>query len=163
MQDYAIQKSSRRCFESDRTLAPGERYYSAIIQKGSEFIRRDYSAEKWSGPKDSVVGWWVCKVPEKQTNKKRLAPNHVLLDILQTFLETPGKESLAYLLALLLLRKKVLGSDSAFHEIDEPADRVLNLCSANREQRFMVPVVELTAQDTTTLQAELLNLLYSEE
>ncbi|XZE19312.1 hypothetical protein SH449x_004629 [Pirellulaceae bacterium SH449] len=163
MQDYAIQKSSRRCFDSDRTLAPGERYYSAIIQKGSDLIRRDYSAEKWTGPNDGVVGWWVCKVPQKQTNKKRLAPNHVLLDTLQSFLETPGKESLAYLLALLLLRKKVLGSDSGFHEADAPADDVLDLCSSNGERSFMVPVVELTTQDTTTLQAELLDLLYSEE
>lgn len=163
MQEYAIQKSSRRCYDSDRILAPGERYYSAIIQKGSELVRRDCSAEKWSGPTSETIGWWVAKVPDKKTAKTKLAPAQVLLDTLQSFLETPGKDPIAYLLAILLLRKKILVSQDTHDSSEEANLATLDLSSASGDQHFVIPIVEISVSETESIQAELLELLYTED
>lgn len=163
MQEYAIQKSSRRCYDSDRILAPGERYYSAIIQKGSDLVRRDYSTEKWPGPTAETIGWWVAKVPDKKSSKTKLAPAQVLLDTLQSFLETPGKDHIAYLLALLLLRKKILHSEDTPDTADDATIATLELCSTSGNQHFVVPIAEISVAETETIQAELLELLYTED
>lgn len=163
MQEYAIQKSSRRCYDSDRILAPGERYYSAIIQKGSELVRRDYSAEKWQGPTTETIGWWVAKIADKKNAKTKLAPTQILLDTLQSFLETPGKSQIAYLLAVLLLRKRVLVSEDAHNESSEESTATLDLHSASGDQQFLVPVVEIDPAASKSIQAEILELLYTED
>lgn len=163
MQEYAIQKSSRRCYDSDRILAPGERYYSAIIQKGSELVRRDYSAESWQGPTSETIGWWVAKIADKKNAKTKLAPAQILLDTLQSFLETPGKSQIAYLLAVLLLRKRVLVSEDLSHGSSEESTTTLDLHSASGDQQFLVPVVEIDPAESKSIQAEILELLYTED
>ena len=163
MQEYAIQKSSRRCYDSDRILAPGERYYSAVIQKGSELVRRDYSAEKWGGPTAETIGWWVAKIPDKKNAKTKLAPTQILFDTLQSFLETPGKDQIAYLLAVLLLRKKVLVSQDSHDDSEDASPSSLELSSSSGDQQFLVPVVEISPTETISIQAELLELLYTED
>lgn len=163
MQEYAIQKSSRRCYDSDRLLAPGERYYSAIIQKGSELVRRDYSAEKWSGPTPETIGWWVAKIADKKNARTKLAPTQILLDTLQSFLETPGKTQIAYLLAVLLLRKRVLVSEDSQQTSEEESPTSLDLHSASGDQQFLVPVVEIDPAESKSIQDEILELLYTED
>lgn len=163
MQEYAIQKSSRRCYDSDRILAPGERYYSAIVQKGSELVRRDYSAEKWSGPTAETIGWWVAKIADKKNSKTKLAPTQILFDTLQSFLETPGKDQIAYLLAVLLLRKKVLVSQDSHEDSEGDSPSSLELSSTSGDQQFLVPVVEISPSESDAIQAELLELLYTED
>ncbi len=163
MQEYAIQKSSRRCYDSDRILAPGERYYSAIIQKGGELIRRDYSSEKWQGPTTETIGWWVARIADKKNAKTKLAPTQILLDTLQSFLETPGKSQIAYLLAVLLLRKRVLVSEDSHHTSSEESTTTLDLHSASSDQQFLVPVVEIDPAESKSIQAEILELLYTED
>lgn len=163
MQEYAIQKSSRRCYDSDRILAPGERYYSAIIQKGSELVRRDYSAEKWRGPTPETIGWWVAKIADNKDARTKLAPTQILLDTLQSFLETPGKSQIAYLLAVLLLRKRVLVSEDSHQTSDEDSTRSLDLRSASGDQQFLVPVVDVNPAESKSIQAEILELLYTED
>jgi hypothetical protein len=163
MQEYAIQKSSRRCYDSDRILAPGERYYSAIIQKGSELVRRDYSAEKWNGPSAETLGWWVARIPDKKNAKTKLAPTQILFDTLQSFLETPGKDQIAYLLAVLLLRKKVLVSQDTHESSVDASPTSLDLSSTSGDQQFLVPVVEISSSESNCIQSELLELLYTED
>ena len=50
MTDYQIQASSRRCAATGREIAPGERYYSVLLDQGSSFVRQDFSLEAWQGP-----------------------------------------------------------------------------------------------------------------
>jgi len=144
-------------------LAPGERYYSAIVQKGSELIRRDYASDTWSGPTSDMVGWWIARVPDKKQSKTKLAPNQVLLDTLQSFLETPGKEPIAYLLAVLLLRKRVLISQDSVESVNEETSSSIELSSVGGDQQFIVPIAEVTPLESETIQSELLELLYTED
>lgn len=165
MQEYTIQRTNRRCQQTDRVFAPGECYYSAVIAQGSSLVRQDFSKEAWAGPPDQTVGWWASQVPAKSPGKPKPAPSHVLLATLESLLDDPGKAELAYLLCLLLIRRKILTEPTSVKlEDQDPAEDslVLHLTHTPTNRDFIVPVCYLDLQQSEPLQNELNQLLFSE-
>jgi hypothetical protein len=163
MQDYAIQKSSRKCFVSDRPLQPGDRCVSAIMQKGGDLVRRDFAQENWPGPNSETVGWWRSVVPQKRSSGQSLAPNAVLINTLENMLETPGKGAIAYLLALLLIRRRVLVDDVESSEQSTETTSTLSLRVSQDERILLVPVEPVDAARSQEFQSQLMELLHGEE
>ncbi len=174
MQDYAIQRSSRKCYASNRPLEPGERTISAIVQTGSELARRDYALDTWneatandSGSslidQTSVIGWWRTTIPQKKSSGPQLAPPIVLVDTLSALLDTPGQDPLAYLLALLLIRRRILVEDTGLASRDDEMMAQLDLRFPADERIFIVPVVTIPSDLASELQAKLADLLFTEE
>ncbi|MFY7875144.1 MAG: hypothetical protein ACOVQM_06840 [Pirellula sp.] len=163
MQDYAIQKSSRKCFVSDRPLQPGDRFVSAIVQRGADLARRDFAHENWPGPNSETVGWWRSVVPQKRSSGQTLAPNAVLINTLENLLETPGKGAIAYLLALLLIRRRVLVDDVESSEQSTETTSTLSLRVSQDERILLVPVEPVDAARSREYQAQLMELLHGED
>ena len=173
--DYSITKCTRKCAVSGRGLAPGESFVSVLLPNGDEFSRIDIAASEWKGPQAETIGWWRSRMPEAAAKKLRPAPNGVLLDTLSELLEIPGKEALAYLLALLLMRRRVLteeqqldlkaDSATSSSEPDSPDDLLPQqwslVCPADGRQ-WNVPVVVPPAAAVQALQDELNTLLFTE-
>ena len=174
MQDYSISKSTRKCAVSGRGLEPGESYISAIRPDGEGVKRVDIAAAEWKGPDDETIGWWRCQMPEAGPKKLRPAPNGVLLDTLSDLLERPGKESLAYLLALLLVRRRVLSEEITIGTIgqaesasevaveNEGSEIWTLVCNAD-ERKWNVQVEVAVAEQVAELRDELNALLFTEE
>jgi hypothetical protein len=163
MQDYAIQKSSRKCFVSDRPLQPGDRCVSAIMQKGGDLVRRDFALENWPGPNSETVGWWRSVIPQKRSTGQSLAPNSVLINTLENLLESPGKGAIAYLLALVLIRRRVLVDDAEASEQSSETASTLSLRVAHEERILLVPLEPVDAARSKEYQAQLVELLHGGE
>ncbi len=186
MQDYSISKSTRRCAVSGRSLAPDESYFSMIVAEGDDVTRIDIAASDWQGPSEVAIGWWRNKMPSAAARKLRPAPNAVLLDTLSDLLERPGKSELAYLLALLLVRRRVLQEEQGFLREDDDAREVKPVCDAANDcdgshpldssaeqhwklvcpvdgREWSVPVAAPTTESLQTLQAELQTLLFTDQ
>jgi hypothetical protein len=71
MVDYQIQPNSRRCAVTGRELQPGERFYSALLEEGQQFVRRDYSREAWQGPPAGAFSFWTGVV---QASTEKIKP-----------------------------------------------------------------------------------------
>ena len=160
MQEFAIQRSSRKCHTGDRAFEASERYYSVVLQRGSELVRQDFSKEHWQGPPEKAVGWWVSQMPAKRTGKLTMAPTLVLLDALEKLCEKPDDGDLAYLLAVLLIRKRLLMEQTSEHAEGEPSHMHLTHSSNGRE--FLVPINMPNPDRTETLHQKLIDLLYCE-
>ena len=163
-QDYSISKCSRKCAIGERELNPGELFYSVLEAEGEKISRKDIAAENWNGPSDSMIGWWRSEMPQAGPKKLRLAPNGVLLDTLAELIEKPGQEKLAYVLALLLVRRRVLSEEQKlnFEQSDAPSETWNLVCSA--DGRFWsVPLEIPEAEEVARLQDELTSLLFTEE
>ena len=106
--DFQIKKTSRRCHATERDLQPGEAFYSELIQEEGEFQRRDYCAEAWQGPHEHCIGWWQSRIPDAESGRVYWAPRDVLLSYFESMQGQPGYEATAYVMALVLLRKKYL-------------------------------------------------------
>lgn len=166
MQDYSITKCTRKCAISGRSLEPGENYFSVILAEGDDVARIDIAASQWKGPGDNTIGWWRSKMPAAAAKKLRPAPNGVLLDILSELLERPGKEHLAHLLALLLMRRRVLQEAESLttdpSELQAAPTHWELVCPADGRQ-WHVPLDAPPAEMLDGLQAELKGLLFTDE
>ena len=172
MHEYSIHRSHRRCHATDREFAPGEAYYSAVLAKGSQLMRVDVAREAWKGPAEGTIGWWINRNPKKETSKRTPAPAHVLLATLDTLLDDPNQSQLAYLLALILIRRRVLveNPDSDPDDADGPDDSpdsrnaapLLHLTHHATSRDFVIPVCEPSFEQSESLQQELLQVLFCE-
>ncbi len=106
--EYKVNRCSRRCCVEERPLRDGEWYYSVVIQQGEDFVRRDYSSQAWTEPPEGAIGWWKGRMPEAGARKLVLAPDAVLVDLLRQMGDADDQGPLRFLLALTLLRRRVL-------------------------------------------------------
>lgn len=167
VQDYSISKCTRRCAISGRNLEPGESFVSVLVPQGEDVQRIDIAASAWQGPEASAIGWWRSRMPAASAKKLRPAPAGVLLDTLTELLDKPGKEALAYLLALLLVRRKILTEEEQLELRPDDAEQTVEpqfwplMCPADGRQ-WSVPVIEIPSGQKQALQDELTGLLFTE-
>jgi hypothetical protein len=160
MQEYTIQRSTRKCHQENRSFEPNERYYSLVFQKGSELVRQDIGKEHWHGPPENTVGWWVSHMPAKRTGKLTLAPTYILLDALEKLGEQPENGDLAYLLAILLVRRRIL-TEPTGDSLGEDASH-LHLVQPGDGREFVIPIHQPDASRAEYLHQKLVDLLYSD-
>lgn len=166
MQEYTVQRCTRRCQKSDRPLEPGERFYSVVVASGSDLIRFDCSEKEWDGPPDGAIGWWRGRMPATGTTSKTPTPNEVLLETLAELCERPEEASLAYLLGVLLVRRRVLvEQDERTHQASlkgEPAEYML-LAHPSDQREYWVPQMPPPEDQVESIQRALEDLLYQSE
>ena len=157
--DYEVQRCTRHCAKSGRDLAPGEEFYSVLSAEGADVVRRDYAVEVWEGPPEGAVGWWKSQMPSPDANRVRLAPNDVMLELFDQLDEQPEKCDMRYVLALLLVRRRVVRMEEP--ERDEDGREVLVLYCPRREATYRVPAITPDDDRVDEIQQELATLLFA--
>jgi hypothetical protein len=162
--DFTIGKCTRKCAVSGQPLAPGEHFYSVVVGEGDAVVRKDISTAAWTGPPPQTVGWWRVKMPDAAAKKLQPAPVGVLLDTLSKLLEQPGDDALAYMLALLLCRRRVLideeSPDADASEIT--TDSIWRLTYPPDGRQWSVPVAVPASHLLEELQTQLNALIFTE-
>ncbi len=157
--DYEVKRCSRRCAETQRELAEGEVYYTALVAVGADVQRLDFSEEAWQEPPEGTIASWKSRMPLRDT-KVSMAPNEVLLELFKQRLEQPDKQDETYVLALLMIRRRILRLEQS-REDDEGNETFL-LSSARDDSTYEVLVTVPTSQRVAEIQEQLAELLYSE-
>jgi hypothetical protein len=157
MLDYEIQRCSRRCAETGRDLKDGETCYSVLVPEGAEVVRRDYAPEAWQGPPGGAIGWWQTTVIDPQAGRPHWAPNDVMLNYFERLLEDPAAEDARYVLALLLVRRRVLRVEG--HEKDAAGRETLVLHCHRNDAQYRVAEILPSADRAAAIQQRLAELL----
>ena len=165
--EYKVSRCTRKCHALDRPLREGEWYYSVVMEDGEDFERRDYSAEAWKEPPDGAIGWWKNRMPTAEEKKLVLAPPEVLIDLLRQMEQFPERAKSRYLLALMLMRKKLVRPastpDDAETKDETNNDReVLRVEVIASGDMIDVPVCQIGRSESDKLRDELNELLYCE-
>lgn len=162
--DFKVSRCSRRCHAQDRPLRPGEAFFSVVIEaEDGELKRRDYSAEAWKEPPEGALGWWKAKMPEAGQRKLVLAPDAVLVDLLRQLAADAERAELAYLLSLLLLRRRVIRpAEATSAEANEVADEKMLLEVVADGQQIEITECTIQPAGAAKLRDELYELLYCE-
>jgi len=159
MAEYEIQRFTRHCAVTGRELAPSEEFYSVLTAEGAELVRRDYSAAAWQGPPERAIGWWKSQVPGPDAKRLHWAPNEVMLDFFEQLQQQPGREDVHYVLALLLLRRRVFRMER--EDRDAQGRQLLVVYCPRRETSYQVPVAEPEEARIQQIQDELTRLLFA--
>jgi hypothetical protein len=157
MLDFEIQRCSRRCSLTDRELKAGETCYSVVVAEGGNVVRRDYSAQAWTGPPEGALGWWKTKVIDPGAGRPQWAPGDVMLNYFERLGDDPAAEDDRYVMALLLVRRRIArveGSDK-----DAQGRSILVLYCSRNEQTYRVVETSPSPERAVAIQQHLAELL----
>jgi hypothetical protein len=158
--DYEVQRCSRHCAATGRELVEGETFYSVLLAKGPELERVDYSVEAWPGAPAEALGWWKSRMPTREERKAQMAPSDVLLEIFTGLVDEADKQDMRYVLALLLVRRRILRLEEA--QTDATGGETLILyCPRDESKHSVAAVLPDTAREAE-IQAELSRLLFAQ-
>ncbi len=159
--EYKVSRCTRRCHSLDRPLREGEWYYSVVFEDGEDFIRRDYSAEAWTGLPEGGIGFWKNRIPTSSQRKLVPAPNAVLVDLLRQMESNPAQAKGRFLLALTLLRRKAVRAVAPPPTAGKPS-AIMSIEVVVDNSRLDIAVCEIDAGERETLREQLQELLYCE-
>ncbi len=162
--EYKVGRCSRQCHALKRPLGDGEWYYSVVLESDDEYERRDYSAESWKGPPEGAIGWWKNRMPTSDDKKMVLAPPEVLIDLLRKMADFPGKEKSRYLLALMLMRRRIVRPAKS-GGLDPPGgepEKVMRVEVIADGSVIETPICVINRGESDALRDELNELLYCE-
>jgi hypothetical protein len=157
--DYQVHRCTRHCAVSGREIQPGETFYSTLVVRGADVVRQDYAADAWSGPPEGVLGWWQSTLPTSDAKRVRWAPNDVMLDLVEEWSGVPERADMCYVLALLLVRRRVVRLEDTEH--DEAGHEVTVLYCPRRETTYRVPTTIPSDERVAAIQQELAELLFA--
>ncbi|TWT83230.1 hypothetical protein CA13_46950 [Planctomycetes bacterium CA13] len=164
--EYRVSRCTRHCHSLNRPLAEGEWFYSVVLESDDDFLRQDFSAESWQGPPEGTVGWWKSRMPRADEKKLVLAPTEVLIDLLRQMEAFTEKAKTRYLLALMLMRKRLVRpcEKTKDDEGDEAkSDKEVMRIEVLADGSTMdVTITEITRSESESLREELNELLYCE-
>ena len=149
--------AARCCSVSGRELAPGETYYSMLLEEGMALKRVDFAADAWPGPASEALGWWKSQVPDCTSNKKHWAPNDVMLDFWDRLANQPERQDIRYILTLLLVRRRVFRLEE--ETTDDQGCEVISVSCPRREETYQIPAVVPDTSRIDQIQEELAALL----
>ena len=160
MPEFDFKRSSKRCSITDRTFAPGEKYISALMEVDDDLQRQDFCLEEWKEPPADCVGWWKAQVPEATEGRVFWAPDEVLLSYFDHLNESAEHGDVAYVMALLMVRKKLFSLEEF---IDSPSGQRMVVLNRREKQTFEVDVFDLPPDRLAKIQNELEEKLFTDQ
>jgi hypothetical protein len=158
MTEYQIQPHTRRCVATGRELQAGERYYTALLEEGDQFVRQDYSKEAWQGPPPGAFSFWMGNVPPPDQPLKPRFDDDLLEECFQRLegqLE-PSRVNFRYVVALLLIRRKRLRFEQT---VEENGVEKLEVSNIRTGDRVLVVNPQLTDEQIADVQNEVFRVL----
>ena len=161
--EWNIQKFGSECGNCRQKFAEGDSLISAIFDRGEQFERKDYCPACWQKvePEKAHFSFWKTHVPTKEEERKLLVDDNVLLDFFMRLANEQGdqpehKAKFRYILALVLMRKKVL----RFLDISREDGREYIVLRYPREKlEFKVLDPGLTEEEADTVKEDLAQIL----
>lgn len=117
--EYDISKTSGLCCLCGKELSPGEQFVATVKYAGEELHREDFCTDCWDGKAEEdapdVLGIWEARLAKPKEKKKLFVDDELLIDFFQRLEGAcePLKVDLRFVLALVLMRKKLLVYDSS--------------------------------------------------
>jgi hypothetical protein len=159
--DLKLHRPNGCCGKSGRGFVPGELFYSALVRSKGALDRLDVCAEAWDGPPAQSLAWWKSIYPAADSAGSTLAPVEVLLDVLEQLDGRPEETALRYLLALELVRRRVLRVVDRHGTAAAVAPDTMLLACRRRDSEYHVQVVAARAATADGVQQRLAALLWS--
>jgi hypothetical protein len=165
---YEIARATGVCAASGKKIEPGDEFVAVLVERDGDeeggLQRVDFSAAAWdkgTRPKKPlrVFGHWRAKMQPPGQNKKPLIDDAALMDLFEQLegAEEPSKISFRFVLALILVRKKLLKYEGAHRDgagtgpvmlvrratkASEPPAEVVEVCDPQMDDAAVGEAVE---------------------
>ena len=156
---YEIARATGMCAATGRPIAVGDDFIAALVEGAGEerLERADYSVEAWrSGARPArLYGHWRAKMEPPDSKKRPFIDDAALMDLFEQLAEAtePGRLSFRYLLALMLVRKRLLKYEGTQREGGRSLMLVRLATRADETPAPVVQVVDPGMNDTAIAEA----------
>lgn len=118
--DWEVERTSGRCAVSGREFAEGEEFYAVLVDRDGQFERLDYSLACWDGPPAGAYCFWKSRVAQREKKRRLLVDDEVLVSFFCRLADEdePIKVQFRFVLALILMRKRLLKYERTVREQD---------------------------------------------
>jgi len=150
--EYDIAKTQGQCSACEKELLPGEEYVATLVEAPpdaeEEFERRDHCTSCWQGQgeggADGAYCVWRSRVPQPQEKKKLFVDNDLLINFFQRLEgdDEPGRINFRFVLALILMRKKLLIYDRMTRNDDGTETWAMRLKGADEVHEVLNPQMD---------------------
>lgn len=159
--EHKIHRPQAACAVSGRAFQPGDALVSALVRSAEGIVRLDVDPATWSGPPEKAIAWWRSAYPRPDA-PAAVTPSEVLLDIVERLGDDPAEREVRYLVALELVRRRVL------RFLDPAADApggaaALRLGCRKRDTIYEIAVAPPSPDAVAVVEARLASLLWSGE
>ncbi len=121
MSEWEVGRITGRCCVTGREFAEGDAYYAVLLETPEGFERRDYSDQGWTGPPEGSFCHWRGRIAPREKKPTLIAVDQGVLINLFLRLEDDAslmKQQFRFVLALLLMRKRLLRFEQTVHNAD---------------------------------------------
>jgi hypothetical protein len=163
---FEIVKATGVCVATGAPIPVGREYIAALVESAdrSTLERQDYSLEAWQSgsrpvPISRLFGAWKAIMQAPSEKRKALVDDESLLDLFEQLQEATeaSRISFRYILALLLMRKKLLKYDGTRRDgaakglvmlvrrttrADEPPAPVIEVSDPGMDQQAIADAIE---------------------
>jgi len=115
--EYNISKTGGICAACQNELAAGQEFVATVRQADRELQREDFCLDCWQGRtdnrQDQLLAIWKSRVARPEQKKRLFVDDGLLIDFFKRLAEADSEVqvSFRYVLALVLMRKKLLVYD----------------------------------------------------
>lgn len=154
-----VRSSSFACSATGRALAPGELFFSGLVQNpDATFSRLDYCSTAWEQvDRGGLLSWWRQRVPVPTASRRQVRFDADLLRRLFTDLQSSrdrAQQCLCYVIALCLVRIRSF----SLLEVD-PAGPWLLLEDKADRVRLRLRDPRMSPDDEAGVQRQLLDII----
>jgi hypothetical protein len=150
---FEVVRATGVCAATGRPIKPGDEFIAALYESedGTRLERHDFSLDAWRtgarpNPVSRLYGAWKAVMAPPGQSKQSLVDDESLMDLLEQLGQAtePARISFRYILALLLMRRKVLKYDGTRRDRpDSPKGLVMLVRRATRVDEPPAPVIEI--------------------
>ena len=174
--ELKLHRPHAACTQTGRPFVAGEPLVSALVRSVGQLDRCDYAADAWTGPPANTLAWWRWTYPATTAVGATLAPADVLLDVLEELEGNEPDAALRYLVALELVRRRVLrfidrplahkrGPDAGGSTVGFPGQPVppadLIVACRKRDREYVVRTVSFQQAAAPSVEERFTALLWS--
>src|SRR5436305_4474391 len=134
MTEYQIQPNTRVCAVTGKPLEVGERFFTALLEEGDHFLRKDFSHGAWQGPPPHAFSFWTGVVPAAEDNRKPRFDDDLLEECFHRLdgQTDPSRVNFRYVVALLLVRRRRLKFEET--KVEDGVEKIHVRCAHSGER-----------------------------
>lgn len=120
--DFSLARPAGTCAVTGRAIAPDEPFMACLRETASGFERVDVTLDAWpTFARGGLVAFWRTTMPKPTAKRKQFAlDDAALVDLLEKLesVDTLEKKSFRFVLALILMRKRLVSYEGSRFEGD---------------------------------------------
>lgn len=160
--NWDIERNSGTCTRCEKTFQEEESFYSSLFLDNASFLRKDFCEGCWKdNPDTAFFSFWKTRIPKKGEEKRIVVNNAAIFTLFLRLGEQgehhdePWAKNLRYVLALFLMRKKLLKLENQGRD---DMGEFLELYSAGEDKLFKIHNPHLSEEEVVRLNDEILKL-----